>query len=254
MPGLYLRNRVPGEVVLVVSDTGTGKTAWLQHIIRLSRPLTCLLFEMELPSTLLTERFLAAEHKVSQGAVEQTYQDEEQYEIGGLDHIHVCDKARIKTQDIIDTVGQWRLDTGEIPQIIGVDYLGLLGTPVGRSRYERMTEAAVELKRIARETNTILICAVQIHRRGEQDDYTSEIFLHSAKDSSSIEDTADLYLGMWRDEIDKGVVHIKVLKDRKGESGQTTRMRFLGDQMRFEKYDDVLDAGQEGSGKWYDNI
>ena len=229
LPGLScIRPIMPGEFLVIMADTGVGKTAIAQNIAVSARPFDVLLCEMELPGTLCFERFTAMGNDVTQEAVEQIYKDEESLRVGMLDHIFTCDKSGLKLTDIPILCESCRLDGNEIGVVI-VDYIGLLDCDRGRNRYERMSAAAEQLKVLAKDLDVVMIATTQIHRKGEG--YQAEVSLHDAKDSGSIENSAGVLLGVWRDEEDSGVLHIKVLKNTKGQPGRDILADFDGAKM-----------------------
>ena len=55
-----VRGLVPGELVTVLAATAVGKTVCLQNIAIAAAPIPTLVFELELPSTLIFERFVSS--------------------------------------------------------------------------------------------------------------------------------------------------------------------------------------------------
>jgi len=216
----HIRPIYPGELVVVMADTGVGKTAILQNIAVCAKHNPTLLFEMELPGTLCFERFAAIQHKTTQSDIESTYKDNKSVGVTFLDHIFVCDQSGISLDDVEEAIVKHQAE--HECHIVMVDYMGLLNAKGARSRYERLSDAAETMKVIAKRTNTIIIASTQVHRKG--DDYPDELFIHDAKDSGSIENSAGLLLGAWRDSDDpKNIMIVKVLKCTKGEAGKKIR-------------------------------
>jgi replicative DNA helicase len=101
------------------------------------------------------------------------------------------------------------LKIGQRPRLILVDYVGLMGGGGTGKRYERMSTIAEGLKVLARATDTVVIMASQVRR----EEGRVEIDLHSAKDSGSVENSAQLVLGAWRPTIDR--MCVRILKQTK---------------------------------------
>src|SRR6185436_8917410 len=90
--GRSVRRLIPGELVVVMSDTGVGKTAIQQCLARSAAPLPTLFFELELPQELMFERFVQMEtawtsehveaHYLTQCGLWRTFEH--------LNHILVC--------------------------------------------------------------------------------------------------------------------------------------------------------------------
>ncbi len=225
-----VRPVVPGELVFILGDTGTGKSCVCQTIARYARPLDVFLFEIELPGTLVFERFAAMVSSVSASEIERQYKNREaRAYLGSLDHIYTCTESRLDVDGIRMVLDKCRTTTGEKPQVIIVDYIGLMSRVGAQSRYEAVSKAAEDFKVLAKETNTVVVAATQIRRK--DDDGDSEICLHDSKDSGSIENSAGLLFGIWRDAVDKTCLYLKVLKNTKGQAGKVVKCNFDGAKM-----------------------
>ena len=182
---------------------------------------------------------------MEQIAVENIYRDKSFVRIGHIDHIYVCEKTRLDTNKMKALLQQEWEQNDRRYELLIVDYIGLMDTKGGKSRYEQVSKAAEDLKILAKETNTIVLAATQIHRKG--DDYPDEISLHDAKDSGSIENSCGLLLGAWRDKNDARTMCIRVLKNTKGSSQwEPIRADFDGPSMRITEREDYLNDFDEG--------
>lgn len=202
-----VRPVVPGEMLCILSDTGSGKTLLLQQIImKVARPMKTLFLEMELPDDQLVERFIAMKAGIGTDRVSHLIlnglSDDSK---NAFDHVTVYSESKFSIQDIEEIIDI------EQPQVVILDYLGLVRSK-GGSRYERLSDNAEELKLVASTKKVILLTACQVSRK--KDATTGEIFLHDARDSSSIENSAQKMLGLWREGEDGKTVKIKVLKNQ----------------------------------------
>lgn len=222
-----VRPLVPGELVMILASTGTGKTAILQNIA-LSTRLETILFEKELPNTLTYERFAGMATSSTGAHVESTYSmggSKDWKGTGKLDHIVCCHK-RLTPTEMAKVIENTALKTSVRPVLVLVDYVQLIKGEGGR--YERTSDAAEELKAIAKQTNTIIVTASQIGRKEKKKDgeeASREVRLSDGKDSGSIENSAGLVLGAWRDEKDEGRLWLRILKNTKGRPGKTIPCR-----------------------------
>jgi 5S rRNA maturation endonuclease (ribonuclease M5) len=212
-----VRSLVPGELVFILGATGIGKTAILSNIALKAWPMPTLMFELELPPELMFERTIALKTRMSCLSVEQAYKSGDALGEAAIDqklsHLHICTEARLGVSDIERLIIRSELKIGERPRLVLVDYVGLIrGT--GKSRYERVSAIAEELKVVAKTTRTILIVTSQVARDDEP-----EITLSSGKDSGSLENSAGVVLGFWRDTEDTTLMHGRVLKATKGGAG-----------------------------------
>jgi len=233
MPALgeKMRPMVPGELAFFIGDTGTGKTAVLQSIAMAANPLEVLFCEMELPGTLCFERFAAIHTGISCKQVEQDYrQSDARSDLERLEpykpphHIKVCDSARIDENDLPMLIEDtFPSKFGYKPCLVMVDYIGLMSSK-GSKPYERVARAAQELKRVAKATNTIIMCASQVHRMGEHK--AENVGLHSAKNAGEIEESAGIMFGLEREEDD--TLLVKCLKSTKDGGGHNVLCHFDG--------------------------
>lgn len=229
--GRQVRHLLPGEVAVFIADTGVGKTACLQNIaLKAAKPMPTLMFELELPAELMYERFVAIQTKMTCAQVEAAYKSGETLGEQALEkqfaHVFVCAESRLSISDITDYINHAELKIGERPRIVLIDYIGLVKSE-GGSRYERISRIAEELKVIAKATQTVLVCASQVHR---SEDDNSPPGLHDAKDSGSIENSAGLVVGVWKDKDDRNTMYMKVLKNTKGRPGDPITCNFDGER------------------------
>lgn len=219
LPGLAkLRSLVAGELVLLLGATGIGKTAALSNIALSAFPIPTVFFELELPPEVVYERFVALKMKMACKAVEDAYRIGETLGEEAIDqklsHIHVCTQPRLTVMDVETLVIKSELKIGERPKMVLLDYIGLVRGQ-GKSRYERLSQVAEDLKVMAKSTQTIVIVASQVSRKNDDD---PEIGLSDGKDSGSLENSAGVVIGMWRED-DGNTMKLRVLKSTKGGAG-----------------------------------
>lgn len=226
-----VRPLVPGELCFIMGDTGVGKSLAIAEISR-TTVLPSILFEMELPRILMFERYMQAIWQRTGPEIEAAFIANE-YHPFPPENIYVCDLTRLSIgamKEIMEKDFPSVQRNGLPPEIVFVDYIGLMSAS-GKSRHERVSSAAEDLKVLAKETNTIVVAATQMHRKEDSDE---EPGLHDARDSSSIENSAGLLLGMWRDKNEPGkTLWVKVLKNTKGGNGGIVKCRIDGAHMRI---------------------
>ncbi len=229
--GRSVRRLMPGELVVVMSDTGVGKTAIQQCLARAAAPLPTLFFELELPEELMFERFVQMETGWTADRVDEHYRAQcglwRTFE--GLNHILVCAESGLTTAQIESFILRSELKTGSKPAVVFIDYIGLIRGVEARSRYEKLSAAAEEMKVIAKRTRTIVVLGTQVAR--PEKGGSLEPGLHDAKDSGSIENSAGLVLGAWRPDHD--TLMLKVLKNTKGRAGIRVECNFNGETMQL---------------------
>jgi hypothetical protein len=229
--GRRVRSMVPGDIITFVCGTGGGKTALLQNMFWRAAPLPSLLFEMELADTLTFERFVAGAMNLRCDDVEESYRaglPPDWRETNRLQNVYVCPLSGLTVMRIEEIISRAELKMGVRPVLVGIDYAQLL-TGKGKTRYEKITEAMGDLKSMAKNTGTIVVVASQIQRTKEEDG--DEVGLYAGKDSGQIENSTGLHIGFWRDKNDQTLLHGKVNKNTKGQSGFRFECNFDGAKM-----------------------
>ena len=228
-----IRPLVPGELVFIIGDTGTGKTGILQQIAKSALPLPTLMFELELPKELMFERFASMASKFTGEQVEKAYRESDSPENtladlldAKLKNLFVCAEARLTVPMIENYIMKAELKIGERPKVVLVDYIQLVGGK-GATRREKVSDIAEELKVMAKATRTVVIVTSQIARNKDE----TEPGLHSAKESGSIESSCGLLIGAWRDASDGSLLNLKILKSTKGGAGLHIPCNFDGERM-----------------------
>ena len=230
-----VRPIMPGELVVIMADTGVGKSAIVGNIAKALSPMSVLQFHLELPGSLVFERAIARGTGIDSWKIADGFRNgNTNISMAGIDHVYVVDKSRLtaeQMQSVILSVNT-SAQLGAPPKVVMVDYIGLMQSSSGRSRYEKISAAAEDLKVLAKEANVPVIVATQIHRKPE--DEGSEVGLHDAKDSGSIEASADLLIGAWREANSKDIINLRILKSRKGPAGGRVQARFNLPTMTIE--------------------
>lgn len=222
-----VRPLLPGEICLIVGNTGVGKTMLLQNIALHAAHLKTLMFEMELPMELLFERFLARVLQIECESVEEKYRmhtpEGSESIAKHFPNLYICPEGKVTIDSLEQIIMKSELRIGSKPQLVLIDYVQLMGGP-GTNRYEKTSNIAEGLKQLARNTKTIIVVASQAAR----DKDVHIVGLHSGKDSGSLECSSGLMLGAWLDKKDDTIMHLHVLKVTKGKPGYHVLCNFDG--------------------------
>jgi hypothetical protein len=224
-----IRPLLPGDLAVVLSDTGVGKTTILSNIAYSQRPIPVLLFELELMPEDMCERFMAMDNQLPGTIIDREVRRGTKFEIAQWSHVYVCPLSKVTIETMEDIINKAELYIGKRPSLVLVDYIGLMSGGTGK-RYERMSTIAEGLKTMAKTTNTVIILSSQIHRDKERG---SDINLHDAKDSGSIEASAQLVIGAFRP--DQNTINLKILKCTKSLAGKIIECSFDGDKQTIKE-------------------
>jgi len=228
-----IRRRGPGDLVGILGGTGVGKSMILQNIAVAIAPLTVLIFEIELMGEDMAERFVAMTRGETCTTVEYNASKGNRVGIEGWEHVYMCAKSTIDVDEMEELAGKLELKAGKKPDVIMVDYIGLMQGK-GGSRYEKLSSIAEGMKRLAKNTETCVFFASQVSRNPNKDadrEDVREIRLDDGKDSGAIEASSGLVMGAWREDDDTMIV--KVLKDTKGGFRGKVVCDFRGDRMQI---------------------
>jgi hypothetical protein len=219
----WARPLMPGDLALFISDTGVGKTCALTNIAMSLRPMTTILFELELAPEAMCERFISRDQNIETVAVERTVRLGKHYDVSGWSNVFICPESKMDLAKMEEIIFRSELKTQQKARLVLVDYIGLM-EGAGTKRYERISDLAEGMKVLARKTKTVIVMASQVKRDPER----QEISLHDGKDSGSQENSAQLVLGAWRPAIDR--INIKILKQTKRAGQHTIECLFDGDR------------------------
>jgi hypothetical protein len=224
----WSRPLMPGDMMVIQADTGVGKTALLLNLAYSQRPLPCILFEIELSECALVERFIARDLGMETLEVERAVERGHEFDVSGWSNVYLCPESKLDAEKMGDIIERSELKIGRRPALVLVDYIGLMDGPGGK-RYERMSTIAEELKRLARSTRTVICVASQVARDKDR----TEINLHDAKDSGSIESSAQLVIGAWRPDTDR--LTLRILKQTRRAGVFDIECRYDGNKQTIQE-------------------
>lgn len=235
-----IRTIAPGEVCTVIARSAVGKSLFAQNVLRnlTQTALTSLFVSLEMPGTLVFERYAMLEEKVSGETIEQMYDaSSKTYEETTKKLAH-----RYSDQHLVYTGGATTEKLYELADaaserlerldVVVVDYLGMIQE--SGKLYEAVSRVARELKTFAKKKNIALFVLCQVGRAaGESGDMA--LTKSSARESGAVEEAADVMLGLYRpalcktsdtgEDLDK-IIAVQILKNRKGMEGETFDFKF----------------------------
>lgn len=237
---LALIGLLPGQVVTILAKTGVGKTAFLSQIIHnqsMWRSYDGKDGGPGIPTLVLSLEQTKSEMATRLERIGRLYNPwatpEDMGKWYGL--MRINDENVVPPEDVDALVEEYIEQVGVPPRMLIVDYLGYWARAFkGNSKYEQVTEAIMELKRIAKKYEVTIIAPHQVSRVGDRG---KRLELDFARDSGAVEETSDFVFGLYRpyenrdNEIDdngpwrqRADVRLEVLKSRHGNVGKESRM------------------------------
>lgn len=228
-----------GELIIVAARPSMGKSALVfQMALHVSKTQHAHVFSLEMSQESVVRRLISTiinrpitaiqmglvPPEILQKACDQL--KKYNYTIddsGGLTADDICDRAtmRAKTQK-----------TG----LIVIDHLQIVKRDKGHSVHTELGEITTKFKNLAKDLKCPVLVACQLNRQCEMRENKRPI-LSDLKESGSIEENADLVMGIYREyyytQMRADEADLLVLKNRNGQTGETV-LKFYGAQSRFE--------------------
>lgn len=233
----------PGDVVVPLAKTGTGKTNFLTSIARNTLHVPTLFVSLEMTAAQIYERLQRGYRFFYPYATESEIAE-------AMRLLRIVDENRLNEGDIAHLCDEYTEEVGVRPRQVMLDYLGYFAKGCkGSGAYEKTTNAAMALKAEAKAAEVGIIAPHQVNRTA-QDGRPLEA--DSARDSGAVEETADLLVSLYRpdeaiaptaDAMPSSVVRLGVLKNRKGGKGMVTSLVFSAASLV------LVDAGTQAARK-----
>ncbi len=213
-PGL-----LPGQVMIPLAKTGTGKSIWLCNVAYNTRRTPTLFITLEMTAEEMYERLLRIYRFYKPGASPQ----EAEFAYRNL---ALVDENKLENGDMTSLIEEYELEYGSKPRLVVVDYLGYYARGFrGGSPYEKTSDAVMELKAQAKSHRVSIIAPHQVNRMGKEG---KPLQSDDARDSGVVEETADFMLGLWKpddaltvDGRPTGNIKMTLLKSRHGGKDRT---------------------------------
>lgn len=215
-PGL-----LPGQVLIILAKTGAGKTILLCNLIINMLNRRVLLLTLEMTREEIYERL----RRIYLFWYPLASDDTIDYALG---NIMICDENRVSDTQLRQLIDEYAMEKGLKPEVLAVDFLGYFARgQKGGSLYEKTTNAAMQLKAEAKAHRIVVISPAQVNRTVDQG---RPIDLEGARESGTIEETADFLVSIYRPDdaaqSDTAVsggptakVRMQILKSRHGNVG-----------------------------------
>lgn len=212
---------IPGQIMTMIARTGNGKTIWtlnLLHRMRLLNPDIKILF-LSLEQT--RNEWFERAHRIHNF-----------YEPGSTvidtvnfwkNNMYLVDKNRVTEDQLIDSVDQFQYEMGVLPDLTVVDYLGYYARSFTGSNIEKVSDAIMGAKSIAKDFEMAMYLP---HQANRSNTLGTRLTIDQAKDAATVEETSDIMLTLWRPDQHEdagdeaaGQVRQEIVKTRQGGFG-----------------------------------
>lgn len=224
----------PGDMIVIAGRPSTGKTALGQSIsehMAIDKKLPIAIFSMELSSTQLAMRSLSRQARIDQfkirtGRLNDSEWDAMTAALGRLHDapIYVMDDRKLDIRDIAARAERLSEEVGQLGLIL-IDSIHLVAPDKeSDTRAVDLAETCRQVKVLAQHLNVPIVVTAPLSRKCE-DRTDKRPILSDIRDAGGIEDTADIVMMMYRDELyyretpDRGIAEVSLKKNRNGPTG-----------------------------------
>ena len=127
--------------------------------------------------------------------------------------------------------------------VIVLDYLNLLHSPVGNNSYERILYSAQQVRALSYDLNCPIVSATQLNRSGYN---INNPGLETISESIGLATTSDAIISIWQKDEDKelGLINIGISKNRFGPNFGSIALKIDYNTLQITE-DDTVNESQE---------
>lgn len=218
----------PGQVMIPLAATGTGKSVWLSNVAHNLRDKNVLYLSLELTAPEVFEHL----RRIHRFWFPKATRDEMLLDNARL---QIVERNRLGRGDVEALIGEYTDLVGGTPDVVILDYLQYYARGFrGSSMYDRVSDAIMELKAIAKDADASVIVPSQVNRGAERG---KPLVLDAARDAGTVEETADFVVSLFRPDqqvnrdtgdrpFQSGAFNAQLLKSRHGNEGALCNLQF----------------------------
>jgi len=189
-----------GEVLLFMARTTVGKTFWALNVawhLASHTQEKIAIFSLEMPKVSILERMIQIIYSLGREEALEKLKTDKKIKPQIEDKLR---NIKIYTQSYSVNEVELKIREEGI-KIAFIDFLDLLEGEYSRdkSRYEKTSDLIIEVKRMAKRQDALLIPLHQLSRGAI--DGSIPVRLTMARDSGVVEEVSDFIIGAWRPEI-----------------------------------------------------
>ncbi len=189
----------PGEVCGLMARPGTGKTVTVCHVVTglAKAGRSVCVFSLEMPGAQIIAKLAGMAYGEREGRVWASAREGWRSATDWaalMPHLVVVDTPSLSVADMQATIRA--LPTP--PELVVIDYLGMIGGDTKLTTYDRVSKQARELKDLAKRCDTGVLLLIQVSREAGGLYGEKALSLGSARDSGVVEEALDYLLAVRR--------------------------------------------------------
>ena len=243
---------------LFLGPTNVGKSIFLGNVASnmASRGLTTVLISLEMPEMMYAKRISSHVSKIPIKDIQQQIGSLESY----FKEVSESRKRKLIIKEFppkaITVAGvkaylESLVKAGIKPEVLVIDYLGLLKASSGDNSYEQGKAAAEELRALSYYFNIPIVSAIQTNREGMETPS-----LDTVSESLGVAFTADVVWAIYQEEGDQelGIIKLSGIKNRVGPKFGATAMRIDYNTLSLSEEKGYVGLVSSKSGSGYNEI
>ena len=205
-----------GDLLVIMANTSTGKTRILHNFPYYIRRLNYVIFDLELSKDTLAVRYAAMENGLSVNSIEHRLEHGIAVKDVSVDNVYIQKIDSLTLDKIKERVELIERVTGKRIHGVGIDYVGLMSG--SGSKYEATSDNVERFKEYIGSSDKFGILTTQVARPENKVDGMFQCpSPFSAKNSGSIENSAQTLIGFWKVKHQQNALMCRVMKHTHGE-------------------------------------
>ncbi|MBN1103578.1 MAG: AAA family ATPase [Deltaproteobacteria bacterium] len=227
-----------GSCIYVAARPGIGKTAFalnlLDNIVASHYPGRAVFFSLEMTGEAVTRRRLAARSEIFLSRLRTGRIEQAQWPdlLKAMNQLSDCpslilDSPRFTDVDRLFSKAESLAMSGPLSVIIIDHVQRMTASKRSQSRHHELSYVAERLCSLAKTLSIpVVICSQLGRKMEERNKKRARPELGDLKESGSLEESADVVLGLHRQKVDSSLLEVEALKNRDGPSGWKAYLRF----------------------------
>jgi len=241
------------DLIIVAGRPAMGKTTFAANIaeyVALKVDLPVAFFSMKMSGAALAMRMISSISRVNHQAVRSgKLEEDERPRVAAAvqtlndSKMFIDDTPALTPNDLRSRCRRLAKEHGSLGLIV-IDNLQMMKLGIDENRTDGISTIVPKIKALSKELGAPVIALSQLSRSVEQRANKHPV-ISDLRESSALEQVADLIAFIYRDEVyneespDKGTAEVTISKQSNGPLG-TVKLVFLGHFCRFENFADWI--------------